>query len=102
MTSGWKQGGIGTTGGGLGFSGASLVVPCDAVHDGGVGAADEVLAPEILFCGVGGLSLWLVEGVDDFGASSSCLNLGCSVIHELLRVVPPPNSIIEASFASKA
>lgn len=96
MISGWKQGGIGTTGGGLGFSEADLVVPCDAVDDSGVGAVDE----EVLFCGVGGLLL--VEGVDDFGASSSRLNLGCNVIHELLRVVPPPNSIKEASFACTA
>lgn len=43
--SGWKQGGIGTTGGGLGFSGG-------VGRDGGVGVVDEDLAPEILFCGV--------------------------------------------------
>lgn len=48
--SGWKQGGIGTTGGGLGLSG-------DVGHDDGVGVVDEVLAPEISFCGVGGLLL---------------------------------------------
>jgi hypothetical protein len=100
--SGWKQGGIGTTGGGLGLGGASLMVSCDAAHDGGVGAVDEVLAQETLFCGVGGSLLWPVEGVDDFGASNSCLSLGCSFIHELLRDDPPPNSIIEASFACKA
>lgn len=99
--SGWKQDGIGKTGGGLGFSGGSLVVPFDTMGDGSVGAADEVLAQEISLCGAGGL-LWSIEGVDDFGASSSRLNLECSVIHELLRVVPPPNSITEASFASKA
>jgi hypothetical protein len=92
--SGWKQDGIGITGGGLGFSGGGLVVPC-------VGAADEILA-RVSLCDVGGLLLWSIEGVDDFGASSSCLNLVCNVIHELLRVVPPPNSITEASFASKA
>jgi hypothetical protein len=88
--------------GGLGFGGTSLVVPCDTVHDGGVGAVDEVLAQETSLCDVGGLLRWSIEGVDDFGASNSCLNLGCSVIHELLRLVPPPNSITEASFASKA
>lgn len=100
--SGSKQDGIGTTSGGLGFNGVSLVVSCGAVHDGDVEAVDEVSGQEILFCGVGGLLLWSVEGVEDFGASNSCLNLECSVIHELLRVVPPPHSIIEASFASKA